>query len=417
MGTATCATTAGQAWGAVEGFSFGEGRPLPDRRYSFLPAAMYPRAGCVDGFQFAEVQFGEMVRVSSICKYDPARLALDMQTCDLVLLGAGFSYAATNGELPLMSGFCDRAEVSKYPTLCGVLEAEGVDYRTANVEQTFTSLVQMRGAPPALHAIFPPQSLWECCEPEKEFREYAIERLCTRCVQLDTPAAFLLEKLQEAATVISLNYDTVAELILRHHSHRRYGRCTCRCPHGKMLGLLKRNCECFDFDSVKADDWTGSILKLHGSIAWKRCSNQICCNRSCIDAHCCAHPHDDYVCENCYGDCDPVIVVPSPSKDIVEFLGLAAVWNAAHVAMTHARHVVIYGYSLPPSDAMLRGVICRAVREGRVLEKVTIVDRYPDAVAEQFTSLLPPDLDIDVVQVLAPPLGSRIRCQRLVLPR
>ena len=76
----------------------------------------------------------------------------DMQTTSVVIVGAGFSAAASDGKMPLMTGFFDKLEKEQFPELFDFVSEVGCTCRCptiaqANVESVLTSLDQMRTAP------------------------------------------------------------------------------------------------------------------------------------------------------------------------------------------------------------------------------------------------------------------------------
>lgn len=92
----------------------------------------------------------------------------------------------------------------------------------------------------------------------------------------------------------------------------------------------------------------GQIIKAHGSIDWFTCTNEVCRSYGQI------FPLLKYSrrprCEGCIEPMEPVIVPPTLDKQVRELPGLRKIWSAATHAIGRADRVIIWGYSLPPTD-------------------------------------------------------------------
>jgi hypothetical protein len=64
-----------------------------------------------------------------------------------VILGAGFSAAATDGRMPLMGGFFDRLTKAQSPLLYEYVCSVDCDVKKANVESVLLNLDQIRTSP------------------------------------------------------------------------------------------------------------------------------------------------------------------------------------------------------------------------------------------------------------------------------
>jgi len=101
----------------------------------------------------------------------------DLSTVDVVILGAGFSAACTDGRMPLMGNFFSGIEERQYPLLCGFIrEAEGV-LATANVENVLLLLEQMRKSPDKLLHGWGENWGSECRNIERQLTKYILCRL------------------------------------------------------------------------------------------------------------------------------------------------------------------------------------------------------------------------------------------------
>jgi hypothetical protein len=61
-----------------------------------------------------------------------------------VILGAGFSAAATDGQMPLMGNFFDRLDKAQSPLLYDFVCSVDCDVKKANVESVLLNIDQIR---------------------------------------------------------------------------------------------------------------------------------------------------------------------------------------------------------------------------------------------------------------------------------
>ena len=92
----------------------------------------------------------------------------------------------------------------------------------------------------------------------------------------------------------------------------------------------------------------GYYLKLHGSIDWAYCPNRDCGSYSKVFAvnqldkkHCCFE---------CGSEVQYLIVPPVLNKDFRNIPFMKKVWNFARNEISMADEIIIWGYSLPPTD-------------------------------------------------------------------
>jgi NAD-dependent SIR2 family protein deacetylase len=97
-------------------------------------------------------------------------------------------------------------------------------------------------------------------------------------------------------------------------------------------------------------NWEGKsvYLKLHGSIDWFSCSNSGC--RAHGELFVVEDPMKEYFCSDCYEHLYNVLIPPVLNKQLKEFPIIRKIWNTALHEMREAKHLVIWGYSLPPTD-------------------------------------------------------------------
>lgn len=92
----------------------------------------------------------------------------------------------------------------------------------------------------------------------------------------------------------------------------------------------------------------GYYLKLHGSIDWAYCSNRDCGSYSKVFAV--NQLNEKHYCFECGSGVRYLIVPPVLNKDFRHIPFMKKVWNFARNEISRADEIIIWGYSLPPTD-------------------------------------------------------------------
>jgi NAD-dependent SIR2 family protein deacetylase len=125
-----------------------------------------------------------------------------------------------------------------------------------------------------------------------------------------------------------------------------------------------------------------SVLKLHGSTLWFKCNG--CGWVVCVDAIISEHQNCLEILCNQAGSlkCDcgstqlgPLIVGPSLVRDTRDG-GILSVWRTAEEQLRNAKVWAVVGYSLPPEDVEILGMMLRAIR-GREAPPRIVVYQAP----------------------------------------
>jgi NAD-dependent SIR2 family protein deacetylase len=322
-------------------------------------------------------------------------------------LGAGFSRCVSEGKAPLMYDFFDQLKLDTYPQLHKFLVTEYGSPENANVEQALLLLEQLNELPLSGRAL---DLITNRDDPrilKRSLYRYSQQRLCNLGWSADHWAANLLACADNSTTVITTNYDTLAESILSHKVDAKHGTVDSNCFHCRMRALLLDDCQCDDAEvSITKPSWRGTVLKLHGSIAWQMCTNPSCRQRQCLtpDIHC--RPVRNWCCSCCKSPTEPVIVLPSMLKSFADFPRLDRMWNAAADALQDCFAVVIWGFSLPASDFLIRRLFRNCITANAKLRHITIIDRNPSPVANAVREQIPPSRSIGIQTLLTPKDGS-----------
>ena len=319
----------------------------------------------------------------------------DMSEVSVVILGAGFSNAATDGQMPLMSNYFADIDVSQFSLLSEFINTVAGDSRTANVETVLLALDQIRTSPKSVLSGWAEEWHSRQAELNLQLTQYTLARLSVSLTyEADNWAANVLAQCGPNTTVISMNYDNLAERILSnrkgivHHGPDR------NCPHCRMRDLLQHACSCAGKHEIDDETWRGALIKPHGSVAWRRCINASCCSYECLVADERCRPFQPCNCPNCEHRCSPVMVMPTMSKNLNDIPEIGVMWQAARHALADAESILIFGFSLPNSDELLTQMIRNSIHCQKRLKRLGVIDFDPDAVIDRFKRCVPGDCDV-----------------------
>jgi hypothetical protein len=149
----------------------------------------------------------------------------------------------------------------------------------------------------------------------------------------------VLDALKPEDSIISFNWDTIADFTLEYTDAPQFG---------SYLDLMAQQPKIRDFVD------RGTLLKLHGSLNWLRCSNAAC------------RLHDDFVlavrkgklqgslfqkCPECGAALgEPFIIPPTSRKMIRRGSRIHRLWMLAREQLGYCSRIVFIGYSFPATD-------------------------------------------------------------------
>lgn len=177
----------------------------------------------------------------------------------------------------------------------------------------------------------------------------------------------LFESLTQQDSIVSFNYDLVADnalLAIEPREHDRPGQDT---RMGKISGLLGRlNLWGDPPPSLMPREQTwGFYLKLHGSLDWLHCETPACANNINIFARGVSELADGQdegmPCRYCGAALKTFIVPPVATKRLEDRGRMAFLWNIALRQLSSASRVAVIGISFAPSDFELRWLVRQAI--------------------------------------------------------
>ena len=114
----------------------------------------------------------------------------------------------------------------------------------------------------------------------------------------------------------------------------------------------------------------GCYLKMHGSIDWFYCSNEHC--RASRKVFPVMEPSQAHYCSECHELLSSLVIPPVLNKGYRQYPLIRRIWNLAAKELSFAGELVIWGYSLPPTDFYALWLLRQARHSP--LKKLTIIN-------------------------------------------
>lgn len=108
----------------------------------------------------------------------------------------------------------------------------------------------------------------------------------------------------------------------------------------KKIGITDPYCQ---WDISK-----GYYLKAHGSVDWYYCINESC--KAYRKVFPVLEPTEKYNCAECHEQLDCLIIPPILNKGYRHYPLIRRIWNLAAQEICSCTELIIWGYSLPPTD-------------------------------------------------------------------
>jgi hypothetical protein len=230
----------------------------------------------------------------------------------------------------------------------------------------------------------------------------------------------LFRNLGDRDTIITTNYDLVADQALRHIEFPLPDSQWDQDSRlGKIAGLLGRlNLWGEPPPSLMPrESLRGFYLKLHGSLDWLYCTTPACYNNTSLFWMGTRALHEGQEagrpCRYCGAALQTMIVPPVARKHIEDRGRLAFLWHLAWRELIEADHIVVAGMSLPASDFELRWLLRYAcdVRQEPIatLSIVNSDENHRTAIRSAFSGPIEHVRDYASVEEFA--AGWRTRCE------
>ncbi len=120
---------------------------------------------------------------------------------------------------------------------------------------------------------------------------------------------------------------------------------------------------------LKYNSERGYYLKLHGSVDWQYCNNEKCVGFGKVFAL--EHFKEKHFCSECHKELNILIIPPVLNKQYEKYPIISNMWNIAAKEIEYSDRIIIWGYSLPPTDFYANWLL-RQSKQG--IEKVVIIN-------------------------------------------
>jgi hypothetical protein len=293
------------------------------------------------------------------------------------VIGAGASISASGKRMPGSEGLFQKA--ASYGLISGGTHSElreyaqryfGVDLTggVINVEALLTNLeVHLTRSPLNERFLMARRQALELIEQCINH----VQKEVGRCQQYER----LLRRIIGRHTFVVFNWDTLLDEPLRergsgHRHHEEY--------LSEIIDAVAPGVAWFKLQPANLE----VFLKLHGSVDWKVCRNLQCSQQlRVVDLRYPPTPQ----CRSCFEPLETFIIPPVANKQLSDHPSIRKSWTMASMAIQEASEMVIWGYSLPPSDFTAHWLF-RHARGG--VQSAAIIDPNHRFLRDRFCDVL-----------------------------
>lgn len=301
----------------------------------------------------------------------------------LYVLGAGSSIGHTKGIFPSVTGFFPLARnlklfsTSEFSELVSyVEEVFGLAVKNKiNIEDLFTQIEIDLEKTSASRLLEIRDKLFDLIQHVLSNSEKDM---------LDEEGQYnrFSSKLEPSDTIITFNWDLLLDNVLNRKlilSALETGKKDESIRSGQywqfILHLSARGEETWEHIAIKAPyyDWNpnmGYYLKAHGSIDWFYCLNDSC--RAFRKVFPTLNYTTTCFCGECHEKLQRLLIPPVLNKGYSQYPLIRRIWNLAAKELSSADELILWGYSLPPTD-FYSSWLLRQAREAP-LTRLVIID-------------------------------------------
>ncbi|MCW7479400.1 SIR2 family protein [Leptospira bandrabouensis] len=299
-----------------------------------------------------------------------------MENKKTFILGAGSSISASKGKLPSILNFFEKLKE------LGLSKTNNIERIKIYVESNLGKSIENKQDKIDIEKLLTllQIDIEKSNRPEfSQIKEDLVELIstvigkCQNNIDNDEDYPYFTNLLSEKDSIITFNWDTLLDITLKNQKKPQYSRY----KEEFTANYEQDPNEEFYFKSPynlnSNYDLKGNLLKMHGSIDWYCCKNNYCkiANKIFIlDTTESTYP---YKCGECHEPVYVMIIPPVLNKSYNTFPVIRKIWNLAARDIEITNHLIIWGYSLPPTDFYSEWLI-RQIRKGRRLKALTIID-------------------------------------------
>jgi hypothetical protein len=285
----------------------------------------------------------------------------------IYILGAGSSIGHSRGIFPSITKFFDMAKQLRLNSrgrfnklenyVQNIMGKSIFDRRTKiNIEDLFTH-IEIEIERKSSWEL----SSWELLEIRQQLFEIIQDVLLILESKLHDSTSELNNfqgMLSQSDTIITFNWDLLLDNILKRETYLTDGNLKIgTAPYDQyvnfILGLSALGEMTLAGSSIRKpyNVWKGErgyYLKAHGSIDWFYCSNEGC--RGFHKVFPLSDPISFHYCSECHERLDSLLIPPILNKGYRRYPLIRRIWNLAAKELSSVNELIIWGYSLPPTD-------------------------------------------------------------------
>ena len=277
------------------------------------------------------------------------------------ILGAGASIGHSKGEYPSINGFFSKGrELGITSTDEGTTKkgyGEVGDYideifgknildksQPINIEEVLTYLEIDIEKLKTLKLINMRQQLLELVKD-------VLDGLSKRIPKGESEYHYLVGLLNKKDTIITFNWDLLLDNIFGRETFSKDVRVwpvEGAQQYANMMEEFVFVEPYLDKPYSQYDSSRGYYLKLHGSIDWVYCPNEVC--HAFAHVFPIVHYRKQHYCSKCHQRMEHLLIAPVANKGYKAYPFIRKIWNAAMQEVQASKEIIIWGYSLPPTD-------------------------------------------------------------------
>ncbi|PKA06459.1 hypothetical protein [Leptospira harrisiae] len=309
-----------------------------------------------------------------------------MENKKTFILGAGSSISASKGKLPSIQNFFEKLKE------LGLSKSENLDRIKYYVESNLGKSIDKKQDKLDIENLLTLLQIDVEKSNRPEFiqiRDDLINLIstvidsCQNNIDIDEDYPYFSSLLNEKDTIITFNWDTLLDITLKEQKKEQYFRYieefTANYEQDPNEEKYFKSPYTLDINY----DLKGNLLKMHGSIDWYCCKNNYCKIANKIFILDTKESSFPYKCGECHEPVYVMIIPPVLNKSYNIIPIIRKIWNVAARDIEVTNHLIIWGYSLPPTDFYSEWLI-RQIRKGRRLTDLTIID--PSVITQTTTN-------------------------------
>jgi hypothetical protein len=312
---------------------------------------------------------------------------IEMASNKIFILGAGSSIGHSGGSFPSITEFFSHAKdfglysKNKFENLAKYTK-QNMGYNIYSTKKQIDIEALMTHVEIELERRSSPRLLG-IRQELVELIQLVLITAETRSTTRNNEYELLRKRLGDKDTIITFNWDLLLDNVLNRmpilQSYQENTKDLRKYKSGQYYRFI------LDLSAIGEKTWdsvfirepyrewnspAGYYLKVHGSIDWYYCSNESC--RFFRKVFPVLNPSVTYYCSECHEQLERLLIPPVLNKEYKQYPLLRRIWNLAAKEISLAEEIVIWGYSMPPTDFYSAWLLRQCQKKS--LMKLTIIN-------------------------------------------